>query len=426
VDEPRRTDVFDRELKRALAATGGAAPGAHVDAELAAAWMDRRLDAAEARSIEAHLADCQDCQTLMATLARLAPGGADAATAGAAPAWWRRLRGGWVVPATVAAAAALVIWVVVPQQQAGSTPSERAQASEPAAAERSQAREPDAAEPAAGEPSAAEPARAAAPPVANAPEADAADARRLAQAAPAVESQRKAESEPAPARPSAAAQQPPPAAAPAPPVAPPASPASPDLERRERRADASTPARPSTLNDTVGLESKQSAADAQSPKATVAGESAVRQEAAAPAPGAAAEGVAGGVSRESFSRVAGLRASGALAIVAPDGGARWRRTGTVIEFARRANADFTAVTLPVPASTVTAGASPGGTVCWLAGTAGTVLVTADGLRFTRVASPAPVDLAAITAADARTAVVTATDGRRFRTTDQGATWAPLP
>ena len=72
MDESRRNDVFDRELKRALAAGGGAAPGAHVDAELAAAWMDRRLDAAEARSVEAHLADCPDCQTLMATLARLA------------------------------------------------------------------------------------------------------------------------------------------------------------------------------------------------------------------------------------------------------------------------------------------------------------------------------------------------------------------
>jgi hypothetical protein len=423
VDEPRRTDVFDRELKRALAAAGGAAPGAHVDAELAAAWMDRRLDAAEARSVEAHLADCLDCRTLMATLARLAPNGGDAAAAGAAPAWWRRLRAGWVVPATVAAAAALVIWVVVPQQQreTGSRLPERPEVSELAQApvlapsEGSQARESDA----------AEPAGAAGPPVANAPEADSADARGFAPPAPAAESQRKAASEPASAPPPTPAPQPSPRVpAPAPPAAPAASP---DLERRERRADAPAPARPATLNDSVALESKPSAADAQSPKAAAAGESAVRQEAAAPAPGAAAAGgVAGGVARESFSQVAGLRASGPLTIVAADGGGRWRRTGTAVEFARRANADFTAVTLPVPAGAITGGASPGGTVCWLVGNAGAVLVTVDGVRFTRVASPVPADLAAVTAADARTAVVTATDGRRFRTTDQGATWAPLP
>ena len=69
VDEPRRNDVFDRELRRALAAEGGVTAGPHVDAELAAAWMDRQLDPVAARSIEAHLAGCQECQILMATQA---------------------------------------------------------------------------------------------------------------------------------------------------------------------------------------------------------------------------------------------------------------------------------------------------------------------------------------------------------------------
>ncbi|HET9268693.1 MAG TPA: zf-HC2 domain-containing protein, partial [Vicinamibacterales bacterium] len=125
MDEPRRNDVFDRELRRALAAEGGAAAGPHVDAELAAAWMDRQLDPVAARTIEAHLAGCHECQILLATLARLAPAEAPGAEG---LAWWRRLRAGWLVPATVAAAAALVIWVAVPQQRAPSTPADQLQA----------------------------------------------------------------------------------------------------------------------------------------------------------------------------------------------------------------------------------------------------------------------------------------------------------
>ena len=125
VDEPRRDDVFDRELRRALAAGGGAPASPHVDAELAAAWMDRRLDASATRSIDEHLAGCSDCQAIVATLARLSP---DVPAAGEGSAWWRRLRAGWLVPATVAAAAALVIWVAVPQQRATTTEPERATA----------------------------------------------------------------------------------------------------------------------------------------------------------------------------------------------------------------------------------------------------------------------------------------------------------
>ena len=53
-----------------------------------------------------------------------------------------------------------------------------------------------------------------------------------------------------------------------------------------------------------------------------------------------------------------------------------------------------------------------------------MLVTTDGTQFTRVGTPATLDLVPVAATDARTATVTAADGRRFRTTDQGATWTP--
>ena len=58
------------------------------------------------------------------------------------------------------------------------------------------------------------------------------------------------------------------------------------------------------------------------------------------------------------------------------------------------------------------------------GRAGAVLTTTDGLRFARVNPPAAIDLVSVAATDARSATVTAIDGRRFHTADQGATWTP--
>ena len=107
MDEPRRNDAFDQELRRALAAGGGAVSGPHLDAEVAAAWIERRLDASARRTVEAHLADCFDCQAMLATLARISP--AEETASGGGVAWWRRLRAGWLVPATVIAYAVVLI-----------------------------------------------------------------------------------------------------------------------------------------------------------------------------------------------------------------------------------------------------------------------------------------------------------------------------
>ena len=394
MDEPRRNDVFDRELRRALAAEGGAASGPHVDAELAAAWMDRRLDTVAARSIEAHLAGCQECQILMATLARIAP---DVAAAREGIVWWRRFRAGWVVPATVAAAAGLVIWVAVPQQRAASTPAEPLQAR----VDRGQAIPPPATPPPANEFAPSLEKQTA--PLAAA-ETEAKADRRAAPEAPMLQ-KKEADAPPAPA-----------------------------LERRERFADAAVPAapapapatppppvaaprQPESLQETVTVQGQTPIVDAN--RVTVAGESAARanERQDASAPQRSLRGAVGGT--------ADLRASSALVVAAPSG-ARWRRTGTLFEFAPRADAPFSAVPLPVAADAINAGASPGGTVCWLAGIGGLVLVSLDGSRFARVTAPASVNLVAVVAADARTATVTASDGRRFRTADQGATWTTVP
>jgi hypothetical protein len=87
------------------------------------------------------------------------------------------------------------------------------------------------------------------------------------------------------------------------------------------------------------------------------------------------------------------------------GGAAWERLSTDV------------------VADLVAGASPSSSVCWVVGRSGTVLLTVDGRRFSRVPFPATVDLAAVRATDARTAVVTTADGRTFSTADGGSTWA---
>lgn len=88
-----------------------------------------------------------------------------------------------------------------------------------------------------------------------------------------------------------------------------------------------------------------------------------------------------------------------------DGGATWSRI------------------LIDPAVAITTGASPSNVVCWLAGKAGAVMRSTDGGNtWTRVTAPAATDLVSITASDAQNATVATADGRRLTTTDGGQTW----
>ncbi len=74
---------------------------------------------------------------------------------------------------------------------------------------------------------------------------------------------------------------------------------------------------------------------------------------------------------------------------------------------------------------VTAGSSPARDVCWLVGRGGTVLLSVDGRTWQLRPFPEKIDLVAVQATDAKTATVTTSDGRRFSTTDGGATWSRL-
>ena len=108
-------------------------------------------------------------------------------------------------------------------------------------------------------------------------------------------------------------------------------------------------------------------------------------------------------------------------IVSPDPSRRWRIVNGAIERSEDGGASWVGIRPPAGES-ITGGTAPARSICWLIGSSGLVLVTADGVTFARVPLPERVDVTAVTATDASSAVVTTADGRRFRTDDSGRNW----
>jgi hypothetical protein len=72
-----------------------------------------------------------------------------------------------------------------------------------------------------------------------------------------------------------------------------------------------------------------------------------------------------------------------------------------------------------------AGSAPSATVCWIVGRDATIIVTTDGAHWATRPFPERVDLVAVEATDASSAIVTTRDGRRFITRDRGTTWSAI-
>jgi hypothetical protein len=111
-----------------------------------------------------------------------------------------------------------------------------------------------------------------------------------------------------------------------------------------------------------------------------------------------------------------------IEVVSPDPSIRWRLAGTAVERSTDGGANWETQPTETGAP-LTAGAAPSASVCWVVGREGVVLLSIDGRTWRRVPFPEISDLTAVRATDARTASVTTSDGRRFGTTDGGATWA---
>ena len=113
-----------------------------------------------------------------------------------------------------------------------------------------------------------------------------------------------------------------------------------------------------------------------------------------------------------------------LEIVSPDPSRRWRIVNGAIERSEDGGVSWVA-TRTLSGQAITGGTAPAGSICWLIGAGGMVMVTNDGISFAEVPLPERIDLTAITATDARTATVTTADGRRYRTDDSGRTWRQI-
>lgn len=137
-----------------------------------------------------------------------------------------------------------------------------------------------------------------------------------------------------------------------------------------------------------------------------------------------------GVLRDAASRLERARfdanaTDAALLIVAPDPATRWRvAPDGAVE--RSDNGGATWRFQVRPGERVVAGSAPSGRVAWLVGENGLVLRTTDGESWEHTTAPVTTHLNNVDAFDGLVATVSTADGRRFRTVDGGARWAPLP
>jgi hypothetical protein len=330
----------------------------------------------EREAAEAHAAGCDRCLAVLAATAQTTPEGSESA-------WWQSLlRARWLVPVT-AAAAALTLWVAVDRRTVSDAPRPEATVAERLTAPPSQPAAPP-----------SEPAQ-------PAPDME----RKAAPQAAATPEQQEVELK-APAR----------------------------FEDRRREADAVAPATeapakrgradgPTPQGSAVKEERDRVAKDAREPQASPE-MSVARRPAAAPAPpAAAAETVVVTQSREAAqSRDLVQRfAAPTLEVRAPDPQVRWRVAADTIQRSVDGGLSWQAQ-ISTTGVSLLAGSAPSSTACWFAGRGGAVFVTADGVTWRRVTSPASEDLTAIAAEDGRAATATTAAGAVYRTSDGGATW----
>jgi hypothetical protein len=347
-----------------------------LDAETVAAWADDTLGRDERQAAEAHAADCVWCQALVAAMARTSP-------PVEARSWWRAPMMGWLVPLT-AVAAALLLWMNVPGAPPTSSSTRLANAIEQ------------------------EPAR---------PAQSAASNQQLEPrpTAPATQDAAKVNSRGATKR--------------APDNAPNSAPkiSNPQTSTSETTRVEAPAAQAKALSEAV--------AGAAPPAESAPLRAAPATAASPPPPPAAVDSVAAAAPPVTVRRttVASPLAANARAfladtrvsappIVSPNLSSQWR----LLPNGAVQHSTDSGLTWEVQSTGVTVmlttGASPAPSICWLVGREGIVLLSSDGRTWRRIAFPETADLASIRATDDKSATVTTSDGRAFRTTDGGRTW----
>jgi hypothetical protein len=381
VKDRERDPSMDRLLRRALQPEPGAAATPQcVDPETVAAWADGSLSGEALAHAEQHVAGCARCQAMLAAMARTVP-------EITIPPRWQVLTARWLVP-FAAAAIVLAVWVSVDRQR----PEPAVVRSGPAAVAGEVRPAPELMDaPAVRFPEPALEARGARGRIGEIQEKESRDsAAKSRVVAP------KEEAKPAdpPGQYLDAVVLPPPPAPPEPAPSP-----RPVSESAKTAATLetiqATPTAPPAASQSVA------AREAVQPAATdiISPEPAFRWRLLAPAT----------IQRST------------------DGGVTW--TTQAMRFPGQSllgqGGGLTIASLAAPI-TLTTGSAAARDVCWIVGAGGVVLLSTDGATWQRRPFPEPLNLTAVRAADARTALVTTEDGRQFSTADAGATWSKMP
>ena len=398
---------MDRLLKlnRDAMTTRHSAPlGQCPDAETLAAWADGTIYGAEADGLEAHLADCQRCQAVLATFAATEPEPAQVPVASEQPAV--ESAGGavvpfrprpsplrWAVPLIAGtAAASLILYMFWPKGPALD----------------------QAATVARNEPVAPAPVRSIAP-------------RAEADAPLRTPSIGPAPKEPATKATQIAAQKPGVTTPAATPALPPPLPTSAGASGQVLRPTPIVvlPPTPAATSPTPAAASSDLARVGMLPvsansNATLAQTRSDRNELSF-----IMNLAGGGVEFGPVDPIAEVTLTPTRQGEAPRSplrSIRWRVISGIVEKTINGGTTWTKMALD-PALGITSGASPSTVVCWLVGKAGAVMRSTDGgTTWTRVKAPASTDLVSITATDDQHATVSTADGQRLTTVDGGQTW----
>jgi len=378
------SEPFDRALR--AAARRGRAAGVCPDAAMLASFADNGLSADERRQIEAHAADCAMCMEHLALLGAVS---VERDTPEPSRSWFANW--GWLVPVATAVLV-VVVWIRLPDQ-------ERSRGIPAAPALDSQAVAPERESAAAAPVETASQDRAA-----NQAPRIAAKVGRLSTAKPAPPSETKLdefashERRDADARQKAAAASPPPA---------PATPAA----AAARKQAPENPTAQTLGGRAVGQASAQAAPPAAQAPALA---DAIKEE----------RQVAESARRRETDLLKSARAVSAPPIVSASPKESYRAAGNRIELSEDGGGTWRTVLSEAPLSFSAAACAPGGP-CWFGLADGQVLRrTPEG--FSRSTLPVRTRIVAIAPDGPQTAVVTVESGARFRTTDGGATWQPIP
>jgi photosynthesis system II assembly factor YCF48-like protein len=357
-----RDKALERLLRQSMKTPRGSVTGSCLDPETLAVWAEGGLSGDELDAAQSHVAECARCQASLATLVQTSLREGVTVASARSEKTPRRLSA-WLVPLT-AAAAAIAIWIAVPRGPA-TQPQVAEVQSKPA---QLKATEVPAPTPALQPPT---------------------TTKKEEQPLAAKEDQIQRDQ-------------------------PQASALAKDADRREL--------------DTLKQQSQSAAAAGdRADKSRIAAEPsapAVAPVAAAPPP-QAAPAEARQAFQETSANAAAQKAAPARTAASTASAIRWRISTNALEHSTDSGSTWN-IAVSVTDTQLTAVSSPSADVCWVVGRVGFVLRTQDGQHFSRVAFPEMTDLSSVQARDAQSATVTTRDGRRFTTSDGGATWQAAP